>query len=220
MKIPLFFMKDVSLYNRLEKRLKHALPGKDAQELMAPSSRNPQSVSYAHSPRLSAVLLLLYPKNGKWYMPLIRRHTYQGQHSDQVSFPGGKKEMLDVDLRETALRETYEEIGVQVNEACVLGNLTPITIPISNYIVHPFIALLDEEPLFSADKYEVKHIIEFPLEVLWQDKALQEKTMNSQGYTITAPIYQLSDDYIWGATAMILSEFKHLLQSVGVINGI
>jgi len=188
------------------------LPGEQAQRLMAPSSRNPQSVKHTAKPRLSAVLLLLYPKDGRWHLALTKRHTYKGSHSAQISLPGGKMEMEDKDLMHCALRETFEEIGVQCDADRVIGHLSSLYIPISNFEVHPFIALIDYTPSFVHDPYEVDYLIEIPLSLLTDPDGKGSIRLRNQDSHITAPVYQLEDDYIWGATAMILSEFAEILK--------
>ena len=203
----------------LEYQLKHffetqELPGVKAQELMAPSSRNPRSASHNTSPTPSAVLIMLYPKDEKWHLTLIKRNSYKGNHSAQISFPGGKMESTDANLKTCALRETLEEVGIQCTEEEVLGKLTPLYIPISNFMVHPYVALLPSEPKFAIDPHEVKHLIEIPIEIILNNKYKKQREIISQEHHITTPVYEIEDDYIWGATAMILSEFSEILKTV------
>lgn len=194
--------------------LTKGLPGEKAQALMAPSSRNPKLANHSKSPTPSAVLLLIYPKDEQWHLALIKRNSYKGSHSAQISLPGGKVDKADAHLLECALRETYEEIGFQSKEDDIIGELSSLYIPISNFMVHPFVAIIDHTPQFIPDTHEVKHIIEIPLNVLLDPKHLGTKELTSQEHSITAPTYQLEDDYIWGATAMILSEFAEILKQL------
>jgi len=194
------------------------LPGPIAQNLMAPSSRNPGKLRHHRPKRLSAVMLLLYPNQGVWHMALIKRNAYQGNHSAQVSLPGGKKEKSDVDLATCALRETSEEIGVSGERNEVLGPLSSLYIPISNFLVHPYVMIRSERPHFKCSDQEVEYLIELPLEVLLKPEYKERIPIHSQGSLITAPIYVYQKDYIWGATAMILSEFAEIIKHLDLLN--
>lgn len=196
--------------------LTHSLPGEEAQQLMAPSSRNPKLVRHHKSPRLSAVLILLYPKNEHWHLALIKRNSYKGKHSAQISLPGGKMEQEDSNLKACALRETFEEIGLHCDEDAVIGELSSLYIPISNFSVHPFVALIDYTPAFTPDPHEVNHIIELPLDTILDKRHQSHRDIISQEHHITSPVYQIKNGYIWGATAMILSEFAEILKQVKI----
>lgn len=191
-----------------------ALPGEEAQLLMAPSSRNPKSATHSNTPTPSAVLIMLYRKKTEWHFALIKRNSYKGSHSAQISLPGGKMDKTDKSLLHCALRETIEEIGVECTEDSVVGEISSLYIPISNFMVHPFVAVLDFEPEFSPDTHEVKHVIEYPLEHILSADKIGYKEITSQGHHISTPVYTLDDDYIWGATAMILSEFAEIMKSI------
>ena len=190
------------------------LPAEAAQKRMAPSSRNPKSVNHSQEPRASAVLLLLYPKADEWHLALIKRNSYKGSHRAQISLPGGKKEEKDSDLEACAIRETFEEVGVLCRPEQILGALSSLYIPISNFKVYPYIALCKSTPHFVADPHEVKHIIELPLSTILDARHKGQREIDSQGHHISTPTYELEDDYIWGATAMILSEFAELLKGI------
>lgn len=179
---------------------------------MSPSSRNPQLIRHKKAPKSSAVLLLLYLKKGEWHLALTKRHTYKGNHSAQISLPGGKIEDKDKSLLACALRETYEEVGIVCSEDVVIGELSPLYIPISNYMVQPFVATVDFEPHFVTDHYEVKHLIELPLAYLLNEEYKSHCELISQEQHISTPVYQLENDYIWGATAMILSELAEIIK--------
>lgn len=196
------------------------LPGEAAQELMAPSSRNPKSLNHHQSPTPSAVLILLYPKSGQWHFALIKRNSYKGSHSAQVSLPGGKMDSSDIDLQACALRETWEEIGVRIKAEAIVGELSSLYIPISNFMVHPFVAIIESTPHFKPDTHEVKHLIELPLKHIITETKIKYKEIISQGHNISTPVYSLEDDYIWGATAMILSEFAELVKTISEVREI
>lgn len=206
-------MKFNDLYINLKSYLENeTLPGAEFQHLMAPESRNPLQIKHTNAPFAAAVLLLLYPIDSIWHIALTKRHTYKGSHSGQISFPGGKRENSDTSLQETALRETQEEIGVRCTNSDCIGQLSQLHIPISNFMVNPYVAIISERPEMKKDEHEVKHIIEIPLELILDDKYQSTTEITSDKYQFHTPIYQLEDDYIWGATAMILSEFAEILK--------
>ena len=134
-------------------------------------------------------------------------------HSDQISFPGGKFEKGDKNLIDTALRESHEEIGVPVKDIRILGTLTPLFIPVSNIEVHPAVGYILYEPVFKPDKTEVKSIIETPLDYLLRPDIVKKKTTVIQNMNIQIPYYNFNGRHIWGATAMILSEFLEIIKS-------
>lgn len=196
---------------QLKKRLKMPLPGEGAQFLMAPKGRNrAQNVDIGLLiPVKSAVLIILYPKGNSVNTLLIERPVYDGVHSGQAAFPGGKLEKADVDLKHTALRETLEEIGISSNEITVIGQLTDLYIPRSNFLVSPFIGCMDKQPEFIINSYEVQRIIAVDLFSLSDERIVAEKEIiHSSGYKIEAPCYEIEDLSVWGATAMMISELN------------
>jgi len=204
-----------SLLDYLSSAVNKTLPGQEAQAIMMPTMPDHSRFSMAmrKEARPGGVMILLFKKNGDWYFPLIQRPDYDGVHAKQMSFPGGKKDEGDENLVMTALRETEEEIGVEKDKINVIGSLTEMYIIASNFNVFPTIGYLNEEPIFKADAYEVDEIISVKLEELMDDMLQKEKTMTIlQGITINAPYFELSGKVVWGATAMILSEFKFILQ--------
>lgn len=161
----------------------------------------------------AAVLALFYPKqNNDTYLVLILRKTYKGVHSAQVGFPGGKVEIDDKDLMHTALRETQEEIGVEASKVSVVKELSPLYIPPSNFIVHPFIGYVDFYPDFIEEEAEVESIIEVSLDDFLDEAIVkQTKVPTSYKVDIEVPAFHLNGYVVWGATAMMLSELKLLL---------
>ncbi len=131
-------------------------------------------------------------------------------HSAQVSFPGGAWEPNDGSLLETALRETREELGI-TQEIHVLGSLTPLHIPVSNFMVTPFAGWMDEHPLFQPDPTEVQYVIESSLHELSDPVNILSESWEQHGRTIIAPYYRVGNEKIWGATAMMLCEFLQLV---------
>ncbi len=168
----------------------------------------------ANKPRKAAVMMLIYPKNNKSHLALIVRNTYPGVHSAQIGFPGGKVELEDSTLTHTALRETHEEIGIHPDKIEVIKNFTTVFIPPSNFVVAPFLGISYSELEFIEQKEEVAGIIEFPLLDFLNEKTIVKKIMNtSYGNNIEVPTFKINDHYVWGATAMMMSELKEVLIS-------
>ena len=164
--------------------------------------------------RHSAVLLLLFEKNGESHITLTQRHEYKGAHSGQISFPGGKKEDSDTDLKQTALRETEEEIGIPQSKPNIIHTLKDLYIPPSNFLVTPFVATLKSSPTYSLDDFEVKEIIEFPVSRLFEKDVVQEKIMSfKNNQSMQVKYFDIQDKVVWGATAMILENFKALIDN-------
>ncbi|HJZ38928.1 MAG TPA: CoA pyrophosphatase [Bacteroidales bacterium] len=196
----------------LERELAAPLPGLQAQLIMSPSGRRP--VPGDTPLKNSGVLILLFPYRKLLHLVFIKRAEYEGIHSGQVSFPGGMYEKGDRSLQYTALRETLEETGVPVDAARILGRLTPLHIPVSNINVFPFVAVCQERPDFSPDPLEVQYLIETSLDKLMDPVNHKVKIMNISGSTIEVPYFDMGKDHIWGATAMILSEFLEIARKI------
>ncbi len=206
-----------SFIDKLKEQLKMPLPGENAQFEMAPLSRvkmKELNIS-ALKPKKSAVLVLIYEAQNQFNTVLIQRPTYDGIHSAQIAFPGGKFENEDVDLKQTALRETKEEIGINPSTIEILGNLSDVYISPSNYLVSPFIGISTQTPNFIADKHEVEKIITTNLLQLNNPKFKGIKTIkHSSGYTIKSPYYDIEGHTVWGATAMMISELNAVIEKV------
>ena len=195
----------------IEKQLQQPLPGIEAQKKMAHAVRL-HVVPPPPDVKIACVMLMLYQKNNELHFPLIERVTTKNvndRHSGQISFPGGRLEELDNSLEEGALRETEEEIGVAAPKIKILGSLTELYIPVSNYLVHPFIGYLDETPQFQAQESEVKKILEAPLGLLLNPETRQKTRLRLSNNMILndVPFYNIFGHVVWGATAMMLSEF-------------
>lgn len=166
------------------------------------------------NPRIAAVMMLFYPKDRKTHLVLIVRNAYNGVHSSQIAFPGGKYEATDANYEETALRETHEEVGIAPEKIKVIKHFTPMYIPPSNFLVHPFLGISKEELLFYPDIREVADIIELPLSVFLNDEIIIEATLStSYANNILVPAFNIQNHIVWGATAMILSELRDVLKS-------
>jgi len=204
----------LSLISEIENK---ELGGNSSQFKMAPNERKIlSSLSIERrSPKKAAVLALFYPNNdNKTCFSLILRPNYKGVHSKQVSFPGGKFEKKDENLENTALRETYEEIGVQSEDIVIKKQLTNTFIPPSNFIVSSFIGIISHTPRFIYN-HEVEKVIEVKLVDLLHEATVTSKKINtSYMNNIDVPYYKLNGYMVWGATAMMLSEIKDLLKSI------
>ncbi|MEZ4876916.1 MAG: CoA pyrophosphatase [Flavobacterium sp.] len=200
------------------KILNVGLPATIAHAKMTPSNRmdllkklNPNNVN----PKKAAVMMLFYPKNNQTHLVLILRNSYKGVHSSQIAFPGGKPELIDVDLKETALRETHEEIGILPNKIEVIRSFTEVYIPPSNYMVQPYLGISREELNFVRQEEEVAGIIELPLVDFLDERIIQNKKMNtSYASNFEVPGFLVKEHFVWGATAMMLSELKETLKIV------
>lgn len=168
----------------------------------------------AHKPRISAVMLLLYERNGELHLVFTLRHQYDGVHSGQMSFPGGKREDGDKDLTETALRETWEEVGVTADKIEVLGKLSELYIPPSNFLVYPTIGYAKDVQVFAPQQEEVDEIVEIPVSFFLDTKNINLHTEIKvyNGQVVRVPAYVMGKYIIWGATAIMLSEFTYLVE--------
>ena len=194
------------------------LPAANAHRKMVPPNREELIKNTNFSiitPKKAAVLMLFYPKNSLTHLALILRTSYNGVHSSQIAFPGGKIEPDDVDLEQTAIRETHEEIGVHPSNIVVVRAFTEVYIPPSNYMVHPFFGYSPNELEFQLQEDEVAGIVELPLTDFLDDKILVTNRMKtSYAGAIDVPGFQVAEHFIWGATAMMLSELKETLKLV------
>lgn len=178
------------------------LPGEKAHQEMSPGIReNAAKIKKAYSNyKESAVLILLYENAGEFFIPLTERNIYDGTHSGQISFPGGKMEASDSDLKETALRETEEEIGLTKNTQSIITQLSDIYIPPSNFMVTPFVALHGSEPILRPDPAEVAEIIHFPVSSLMNDDIMDTRRIYVKKYRayLNVPAYIYEEKVIWG----------------------
>lgn len=168
------------------------------------------------NPNLAGVMAVFYPTNkNSTSLALILRKTYKGVHSNQVGFPGGRVEPEDENLEETAKRETEEEIGIPRNDIRIIGSLTKVYIPPSNFWVHPFMGYLESTPVLVAQESEVESILEIDLDHFLEDSSIVNQQLNtSYAKNIEVPAFLLNDQIVWGATAMMLSELKQILLKI------
>ncbi len=205
------------LIGKLKQRLLEPLPGDSAHAPMRAMPMGDLTPRFDHSlpPKPGAVLILLYEDGaGSIRFPLIKRQEYTGAHSGQVSLPGGKAEQ-DEDPILTALRECEEEIGVGRDTLVVLGRLTNFFVIPSNFIITPVVAFADGVPVFKPDPYEVARILSFPLQELLKDDAIKEKEIIAAGkFRLMAPHFETDGEIVWGATAMMLNEFRTIVRGM------
>jgi len=180
---------------------------------MSPRGR-PTGPSNGIVARQAGVLVLLFPENGGLQVVLTRRLDTLRGHSGQISFPGGRRDPADESFTATALRETCEELGVCDPDITVIGMLSRMYIPPSNFEVYPTVAYLPACPVFAPNPDEVAEVFTFPLDALLDEryKALEDWTMN--GVTIPVPYYAINGHKVWGATAIMLSELEGRLRTV------
>lgn len=177
---------------------------------MAPTFR--PDVEPGNDCRKAGVILLLFPHQNEIWSVLTKRQVYEGNHSGQVSFPGGKVEPEDISLVSTALREAEEEIGINRNEIEILGSLTPLYIPVSGIVVFPSVGYINYKPDFNPDPHEVDYLIEFPLHLLFESVTKDSEMYESGNRKGIVPFFNISGNHVWGATAMILSELIEILK--------
>ena len=202
---------------QLKQKLQQPLPGVTSHLKMAPANRVQEFNNLNNIIPLaknSAVLILLFPENGKLKTVFIQRSVYDGVHSGQISFPGGKVETTDKDFEATALRETFEEIGVKPEVIEIIGQLTDFYISPSNFLVKVFVGYTLQKPAFIPDKKEVQSILEVDIDEFFVSNNIAEKEFysTSRKTAVFAPCYLVNGLEIWGATAMMLSELLDILK--------
>jgi 8-oxo-dGTP pyrophosphatase MutT (NUDIX family) len=189
--------------------LTRPLPGEMSHIKMFPSTRKPQDESAPF--QQGGVLILLYPDNGALTTVFMKRVEDNTPHSGQISFPGGRTEPEDSSPRDTALRETEEELGIKASGIEIIGRLTALQIYVSNMEVTPFVGFFYEKPQFNPCSKEVDYLIEARLTDLLDPRIIENKSLVSRDNKLSIPFYNVHGNHIWGATAMILSEFLDIL---------
>lgn len=203
---------------QLQDRLASGLPGPEAQYKMAHGSRKGL---YGHpaDAKQAGVLALLYPKAQDWHLVFIERvSNHKDRHSGQISFPGGRFESTDQNLANTALRETEEEIGIAQDDIRVLGALSQLYIPVSNFLVHPYVGFIDYTPTFQPEISEVAAILETPFKTFLQKENIAKKAIELPGNLVLkdVPHFSVGDKVIWGATAMMMNELVVLTEQMSL----
>ena len=204
------------LLSKIETIRKQKELGWKSHKIMAPKLRkefNKNQINHLN-PKNASVLILLYPKNNKTHILLTKRASYNGVHSAQISFPGGKFDKKDITLYKTALREAEEEVNINQNDIYLIKKLSKTYIPPSNFWVYPFLSYSKKRPDFIKN-YEVDEILEVPISDLFNEKNVVIKDI-STSYMKNAkiPCFYLNNKIVWGATAMILSELKETFKNI------
>jgi 8-oxo-dGTP pyrophosphatase MutT (NUDIX family) len=205
---------DPILIKKIQLNLTKDLPGQSAQAKMAhPERMKFGAIPDDHKP--SAVLLLLFKEKKDWKLIFVERITRKGDvHSGQIGFPGGKLESSDLDLQACALRETYEEIGISPDKIKIIGQMSSLFIPVSNFNVYPFIGYLQEAPEFKIQEAEINQVFTFYLKKLSNPNIVKLTEIQiSEKITLhDIPYFDIDNKIVWGATAMMISEFLCLLK--------
>lgn len=210
-------MKNSQFIEQLKHEILHNPPGESAHVSMAPMNRPLSSVALQNvrDYRISAVAILLfsYAESNEIQCVLIQRPNYEGAHSGQISFPGGKRDLDDLSTEHTARRECHEEIGCLLREDQLVGKLTDVFIPVSNFLVHPYLYYYSGDPVFNTDEREVSELITFPIDYLKSSESLSTMDIILPGNVKVknVPCFVFNNKKVWGATALILSELKELL---------
>jgi len=201
--------------DRLRRALQAPLPGHDAFLRFSgyPRPRIEDVLAQDPPPRESAVLALLYPRGDRPHTLLMRRPTYPGVHSGQVSFPGGRREPSDPDLAHTALREFMEETGAHGTPVELIGPLSPVYIPPSRSLVTPYVGIAEHLGDLAPDPHEVDHLIEAPLDLILHPEVMKRgpQYIRSLGHARDIAYFDVEGHVVWGATAMMLAELRELL---------
>jgi len=203
--------------SKLKNEIKKGLPGTDAQWQMASSDRFVKN--FPRQPgkdaRIAAVLILLYPENGSIHTIFMQRPDYKGVHGGQISFPGGKKESVDENAIQTALREANEETGIDPTIVNIIGTLTPLFIPVSNMLVTPVLGWINEKPAFNHKPEEVLFLINADLKILLDSSIVGIKPFKIRGEMLEIKYFNYEENTIWGATAMMLNELLIIIRRGG-----
>lgn len=204
-----------ALVDLLSTRLKQPLPGHDAHVTMAPrySTRRKELSVRGKDCRHAGVLAALLHEHGETKIVLTVRRKDLQDHAGQISFPGGQQEN-DETLRETALREAEEEIGLPPASVHLLGVLTPLYIPPSNFCVHPYVGAVYEPPPLRPTDEEVQRVLRVPLSRLLDPKTRTEEPWTLHGTVVDVPFYDLDGVAVWGATAMMLAELLSVIREI------
>lgn len=205
-----------TLIENLTKRLKLELPSALAHDPLRAVPVGPVIPKFKtdSQPKLGSVLILLYEEDGQLKFPLIKRPDYPGAHGGQISLPGGKKEPGE-DAIQTALREAHEEIGVTGQDVTIVGRLSEFHVIPSNFMITPVVASINRVPTFIPDSYEVERIITGKISNLIREDAVLTKEILAAGnYRMRAPHFEIEGEVVWGATAMMLNEFRLILREI------
>ena len=197
----------------LKESLQSELPGVNAHSKMLPPGRRLKSNDdELSSVKMSSVLLLLFPEGEQLYICLTKRPQTMKHHPGQISFPGGKVEKDDTSAEMTALREAREEVGIDHGKIEILGKLSDLYVEVSQFSIQPFLAWADQRPDFLVDFGEVEKLILFPVSDFVANEIISEIELETVTGSLQVKYYPYDGEFIWGATAMILSELIEILK--------
>ena len=201
----------------IRQKLNEPLPGHSSHLKMAPATRVIEIANLNgnfDNARKSAVMILLYEENKSIKVIFIRRSFYVGIHAGQIAFPGGRYEESDGHVQTTALREIEEEIGISADKIEILGRLSDIYVPPSNFLISVFVGYLKEQPQYKADEREVAEIIEIDMNEFFHEDVIQKKDflIPSTNNSVNAPCYKVGEIDLWGASAMVMTELLDVIR--------
>jgi 8-oxo-dGTP pyrophosphatase MutT (NUDIX family) len=205
----------MDLISRLTYIIEHELPGEIAHHPLSPLHRPVTSeiIKNLTEYRASAVAIVLFEEQDDYQFILIQRTEYEGKHSGQISFPGGKKEDSDESYEMTARRECFEEIGIDLTDATLLGKLSPVYIPVSGFLVEPFVFNYPYNPIYKRQNREVASIFSVPIKELLQDDVISMMNIRTENNLVmkNVPCFNLQEKQIWGATALMINELREVV---------
>lgn len=209
-------MKENKLINELKEQIARQKPGKISHKKMAPTHKGNyyRSFNPPHDARESGVLIPLIFDDDELKIIFTLRSAALKHHSRQISFPGGAREDNE-NLRQTALRETWEEIGIDDNKIEILGELSPLYVPPSRSVVHPFVGYIPDLPPFEINYDEVEEVMIMPVEKFLGKQSFRKEIWDISGMEVDVPFWDIEHEVpLWGATAMILREFLDIYEDV------
>ena len=205
---------------RLQHTITNQLPGEKAHLPLSPLHRPVTSevIQNLKEYKESAVSVVIYETDNQFKCILIQRTEYEGKHSGQISFPGGKKDKEDSDLKQTAIRECFEEVGVAIHESHLIGKLSSVYIPVSGFLVEPYVFFYPEQPSFQTQIREVASVFTIALNDLLDESIIGEMKITTENELVKmkVPCFNIENKQIWGATALILNELREVLKIVNV----
>ncbi len=201
--------------SRLVFMIENELPGEVAHHPLSPLHRPVTSeiLKNLTEYKASAVAIILFENQDDHHFILIQRTEYNGKHSGQISFPGGKKEESDTSFEHTARRESFEEIGIDLGDATLLGKLSPVYIPVSGFLVEPFVFHYPYTPKFQLQDREVASIFSVPIKELLQETVISTMNISSENKLVmkNVPCFNLQEKQVWGATALMINELREVI---------
>lgn len=205
-----------SIINLIKLQIENHLPGEASHLPMSPlgRGRSSQLIQSVSEYKKSSVALILLEQKNDLNIVLTRRATYKGVHSNQISFPGGREESFDLSPIDTAIRETKEEIDFDLSNADRLGKLSDVFIPVSKFLVRPFVFHTDQELIYRNNR-EVVETFTLPINQLLDNRSVSTmKVEVLQGVFMDVPCFSVGEYQIWGATAIMLNELKEVVKNV------